>query len=215
MAIDVQVINQNVAERRDKALATLDAIKRWPHWDEVFLNCVKESPLTYEAFASAVQAGDTSRSAFDDALVASQMTREEFERYLPEYQKYMALCKHYPGTGMLSTRVDAIWHGHMLVTDRYQEFCDQFIGRFVHHLPCSLYAIYGVTPGTAGSCLTKCVPETCKDEGGGCKDKDEGSRDADPVATGESIRRSSSAFIEAYTEVFEVAPSSIIWEQIV
>jgi hypothetical protein len=70
-------------------------MQAWPHWGEVYLNCIKESPLSYEAFAQAIRTGDFSRETFDRALLASQMSHEQFDRLLPEYQKFQALCGHY------------------------------------------------------------------------------------------------------------------------
>lgn len=176
------------------------------------MNCVKESPLTYEAFAEAVQVGDSSPEAFQHALQGSQMPIDVFRRYLPEYQRYMALCAHYPNVGMTSTGVDALWHAHMLISDRYAQF-SELLGTYVHHMPCSLYPIYGVSQATArDSCLSKCVPASCKGSGGGCKKDD---RDADPEATRQGILSSSLIFVQAYTEAFGIAPSKAIWDQLI
>ena len=125
MAVDLmdteKVFPNEKEERRANALKTLAAIQAWPYWEEVYLNCVKESSMTPEAFAEAVRWGDSSRAGFEKAMQASQMTREQFNLWLPEYQKFMALCSNYSHIGMMSTGVDRIWHGHMLVSDRYQQ----------------------------------------------------------------------------------------------
>lgn len=34
-----------------------------------------------------------------------------------------------------STMVDLAWHAFLLDTPAYAEFCDQVVGRFVHHVP--------------------------------------------------------------------------------
>lgn len=214
MAVDTQMIQDNVVVRRTQVAETLAAIQAWPHWEEVFLNCVKESTMTYEAFAQAIQAGASSREAFSQALRESQMTREQFHHYLPEYQKFMALCANYPHIGMMSTGVDAIWHGHLLVSDRYQQFCSDVLGKFVHHLPCSLYPVYGVDPTAARtSCLSNCVPSTCKGNGGGCSNQD-GHRDGDPEMTKQNILAAGVSFVSAYTEAFGEGPSVDVWEQL-
>lgn len=217
MAIDMRRGEQNGVQHREKILATLAFIKRWPYWEEVFLNCVKESSMTYEAFAQAVQTGDSSRCAFDQALQASQISREAFDRYLPEYQRYMALCAHYSDIGMMSTGVDAVWHAHMLITDRYQEFCRECIGDVVHHLPCSLYPKYGVAPRStlSSSCISSCLPSTCSGNGGGggCK-KSGNQRDIDPEATQRNILSAGASFVQAYTEAYEMVPSPEIWDQL-
>ena len=206
-----------VQTKKAKVLETLEAMQTWPYWKEVYLNCVKESPLSYEAFAQAVQAGDVSRSAFDQALERSRMTEEEFQRYVPEYQKYLALQCAYDDVGMLSDGVDQLWHAHMLISYRYSDFCMTYFGHILHHMPCSLYELYGVTIQEAkDSCLSICNPTTCKGEGGGsdgCK-KVNPNVDADPQAIQRSILQSASNFVQAYTEVFEVAPSPQTWNQL-
>ncbi|MDO9352981.1 MAG: hypothetical protein Q7T55_04770 [Solirubrobacteraceae bacterium] len=37
--------------------------------------------------------------------------------------------------GMPSRAVDEIWHGFILCTARYERFCEQAYGRFLHHHP--------------------------------------------------------------------------------
>src|SRR5579884_1631503 len=130
-------------QKKSSVLAAFDAMQTWEHFEEVYLNCVKESPLSYEAFAEAVHAGDASRAAFELALSRSQMSRDEFNRFLPEFLKFIALCREYPDLAMLSDKVDEIWHAFYLL-DRYDSFCLRYIGRVVKHLPCSLYPLYGI-----------------------------------------------------------------------
>lgn len=189
---------------KQTVLDTYEAMQRWPHWNEVYLNCVKESPVSYQAFAEAVRVGDPSEQAFDDVLRRSQMTRDEFDRYLPEFQKFMALCSVYR-PGMLSDGVDRIWHGFMLISRRYREFCLEFLGRQLDHLPCSLYPLYGVELSTS-SCINKCVPSTCKGDGGGCG--------PDERCTKESILAGTREFVQAYTFIFGVRPDVTIWNQL-
>lgn len=205
----------DAAERRAQARALYEQVKAWPHWEEVYLNCVKESPMSYEAFAQAVRAGDRSRQAFDKAMQASQMTREQFARYLPAFQQFATLCAVYPDIGMLSDGADQVWHAFLLVTDRYTQFCLEVIGQMIDHLPCSLYELYGVTPPQAGSnCVSSCLPSTCKGGGGGggCTSSDRSTIDPENIARG--IRASRAAFIQAYEEVFEVPPDPAIWNQL-
>jgi hypothetical protein len=155
-----------------------------------------------------VRAGDDSPKAFDDALRFSQMTPQEFHTYLPEFQRFMALYKEYAPLGMLSDKVDQIWHAFLLISGRYRSFCETFFGYPVDHLPCSLYPLYGVDVPTS-SCINKCVPSTCKGDGGGC-----GPDDEVHVTTKESIIAGTQGFVDAYTEVFEIAPDVRIWNQL-
>jgi hypothetical protein len=180
------------------------------------LNCVKESPMSYEAFAQAVHLGDSSKQAFDQAMQASQMTREQFAHYLPAFQQFITLCAVYPHIGMLSDGADQVWHAFMLITDRYAQFCREVIGQMIEHLPCSLYELYGVTPPQArSSCVSSCLPSSCKGSGGGggCT-KSENRDSADPASVTQGIRASRAAFIEAYQEVFQASPDVVIWNQL-
>lgn len=194
-------------EKRKKVLSALAEMQTWPYWEEIYLNSVKESPLSYEAFAAAVQTGDASPKAFDDAVRQSQMTREEFDTYLPEFQKFMALCTEY-APGMLSDGVDRIWHAFMLISRRYREFCERFFGFPIDHLPCSLYPLYGVDV-TQSSCVNKCVPSSCKGNGGGC-----GSEAPNVEITKEGILAGTQTFVDVYTEVFGSPPDVLIWNQL-
>jgi hypothetical protein len=205
---------QDTQHKPNSVLATYHAMQNWTHWEEVYLNCVKESPLTYVAFAQAVQAGDSSPEAFDRALVTSQMTREQFDVYLPEFQKFMALYKEYSPLSMLSDGVDQIWHGFMLVSDRYREFCIELVGCIVDHLPCSLYEMHGVQV-PRGSCVGKCVPKTCSGNGGGCgSEKHRTNRDTDLEATKQGILGGVEVFRHAYLEVFGSPPAVELWNQL-
>jgi hypothetical protein len=214
------VVQRSDTDEQKKAnvLATFAALQEWPYFHEVFLNCVKESPLSYEAFARAVQAGDASRAAFDRAMRESQMTQEAFDHYLPEFLKFMALCREYSDIGMLSDGVDHIWHSFQLL-DRYDAFCRQYLGFKLKHFPCSLYPLYGVEVPTS-SCIGKCVPSTCEGDGGGCEpepdDDDALRRDTDPLeVTKQRIRAGRRNFVEAYTLVFGYPPDPAIWNQLV
>ncbi len=203
-------------ERRAKALALYEQVKAWPHWEEVYLNCVKESPMSYEAFAQAVQAGDGSRQAFNRAMQASQMSREQFARYLPAFQQFVTLCAVYPNVGMLSDGADQVWHAFMLITDRYAQFCRDVIGQTIEHLPCSLYELYDVTPPQASSnCVSSCLPSTCQGSGGGggCTKSDK-RENADPESIKQGILASRMAFLLAYQEVFQQQPDRAIWNQL-
>ncbi|HEU5378681.1 MAG TPA: hypothetical protein VFV38_24940 [Ktedonobacteraceae bacterium] len=211
----VTLDDQTAAERRSKALALYEQVQAWPHWEEVYLNCVKESPMSYEAFAQAVQAGDSSRQAFERAMQASQMSRDQFACYLPAFQQFVTLCAVYPNIGMLSDGADQVWHAFMLITDRYAQFCRDVIGQPIDHLPCSLYELYGVALSQAeSSCVSSCLPSTCKGSGGGggCTKSDRSTTDAESITQGILVSRM--AFLSAYQEVFQQQPDPAIWNQL-
>jgi hypothetical protein len=56
-----------------------------------------------------------------------------------ELKKYLALSavktKEDLGTGMFSHDVDNLWHAFILFTPEYAEFCNNYIGHFIHHAP--------------------------------------------------------------------------------
>ncbi len=124
-------------ERVAQAKQTLQVIQAWPHWNEIALCAQKEYTLS----------------------------PEQFRLRLPEYQRFMALCAVYPGIGMISEQIDLLWHSHILHTALYDGFCELVIGRKIHHLPCSSYALYGVAPANATDDCTTCqlpaIPSTC------------------------------------------------------
>jgi len=55
---------------------------------------------------------------------------------ITEYRKFMTLIANgHRGLSMISATVDEVWHAHILHTKDYADFCQQAIGRFVHHQP--------------------------------------------------------------------------------
>ena len=72
-----------------------------------------------------------------DPLVANlHLSRRDAELAVLEYKKFLWLCKVEPDVphGM-SGIVDEVWHDHILHTQRYASFCEEKIGRFIHHSP--------------------------------------------------------------------------------
>lgn len=163
----------SVDQKVEQAREVLKRIESWPHWPEIGLGAQKEYGLTPEQFA---------------------------ER-LPEYQRFLALCTVNPGIGMTSESIDQLWHSHILNTQRYDDFCNDVVGRKIHHLPCSSYVLYGVEPRAAdsdcGDCSVCRVPTTCY----GKLKPDEDVR--------ESIMHSGQRFWDSYQEVFGEVPD--IW----
>ena len=53
-----------------------------------------------------------------------------------EFKKYAGLTQISPTPiGMTSKEVDGVWHQFILFTREYGQFCDQILGRFLHHRP--------------------------------------------------------------------------------
>lgn len=56
-----------------------------------------------------------------------------------EFKRYLALFALSPnetfGKGMYCKAVDNLWHSFILFTAEYDDFCNKYIGVFVHHVP--------------------------------------------------------------------------------
>lgn len=162
-----------VDQKVEQVQEVLERIQSWPHWPEIALGAQKEYGLS----------------------------PEQFEERLPEFQRFLALCSAYSGIGMTSEAIDQLWHASILNTRRYDELCDDVIGRKIHHLPCSSYSLYGVDQRAANSDCTTCqlpsIPTTCY----GNRYPNEDVR--------QSIMHSGQQFRDAYHEVFGELPA--IW----
>lgn len=65
-------------------------------------------------------------------------TRKEINAAVKEYKRWLILKKEFGVASpfpMLSDRVDALWHAHILHTEHYQHETQQFFGEFLHHTP--------------------------------------------------------------------------------
>jgi hypothetical protein len=157
-----------------RVLSALEAIQSWGHWHEIQLCAQKEYG----------------------------MSAEEFYRLLPEYQRFIALSAGYQGVGMLSAEVDKLWHAHILNTKRYYDFCQQYLGRIIHHLPCSSYVLYGYA---ANNQSLQCnVPPSCNALNSG-----------ETVSEiQETILTATENFYRAYKECYGIEPSSDVWERL-
>lgn len=62
---------------------------------------------------------------------------EEYQNAFKEFKKYVALSRFANGLplGMMSNKVDAVWHQFILFTPQYHAFCDTFLGEYLHHIP--------------------------------------------------------------------------------
>jgi hypothetical protein len=61
----------------------------------------------------------------------------EFQEAFGEFKRFVALSMiHGQSIGMMSEKVDALWHQFILFTHEYMSFCDTYLGRYLHHVPC-------------------------------------------------------------------------------
>lgn len=100
------------------------------------LECSVRVPLTAEQLR-AVRAID----GYDLWFVTERLGRKGLpagraEAAVTEFKKYMALfALGYENLGMISDEVDEVWHGFILFTKAYTEFCANVFGRYIHHAP--------------------------------------------------------------------------------
>jgi len=103
---------------------------------------------------------------------------------------------------MLSAEVDKLWHAHILNTKRYYDFCQQYLGRIVHHLPCSSYVLYGYN---ANDHLQQCsIPPSCNVVNS--------SESVSEIR--ETILTAAESFCQGYKECYGIVPSPYVWERL-
>lgn len=64
-----------------------------------------------------------------------KVTLEETQRLFEETKKFLVICGAMKVSCSPSDKLDEMWHHFILHTKDYQMFCDNFIGRFIHHNP--------------------------------------------------------------------------------
>lgn len=63
-------------------------------------------------------------------------TVEECNILEKEYQKFLALKRHYPDSDIVPNKhLDIFWHQHILDTEKYATDCQNIFGYFLHHYP--------------------------------------------------------------------------------
>jgi len=107
---------------------------------------------------------------------------------------------------MISPDIDVLWHGHILHTALYSAFCQQFHGELIQHLPCSSYALYGISEEAfASSECTSCKKPICS-----IQTSCYGTDVVSIAQMRQSILMSASEFRRAYGEAFGVLPD--VWK---
>ena len=76
---------------------------------------------------------------FTERLVKKQgMSPEEAEKMFCETLRFLYLCRQGRKVRFSfapSPLIDEGWHNFILFTKVYQRFCEEYIGRFIHHQP--------------------------------------------------------------------------------
>lgn len=67
-----------------------------------------------------------------------QVSEAEAEDIFTETRKFLYICRQ-PGVFIPDELLilDEMWHNFILFTATYQQFCDQYFGGYLHHLPAS------------------------------------------------------------------------------
>ncbi|MFD2444144.1 hypothetical protein ACFSO7_09140 [Bacillus sp. CGMCC 1.16607] len=72
----------------------------------------------------------------DRVIKVHKFNSVKFDFALEELKRFFllaALVKN--GISMYSMKVDAVWHEMLMFTKEYDSFCENFIGRKIHHVP--------------------------------------------------------------------------------
>ena len=64
-----------------------------------------------------------------------ELSRAEAEVRFVEVKKFLIVCASMPEPCKPPQELDLIWHEFILHTRDYAQFCDKFLGRFIHHNP--------------------------------------------------------------------------------
>ena len=65
----------------------------------------------------------------------SRCSRKRAEELFEEMKQYLASAQARSGRKSPSKSVDIAWHEFILFTHEYADFCHQYFGCFVHHVP--------------------------------------------------------------------------------
>jgi len=72
-------------------------------------------------------------------------TAEEADAAVLRYRRFLALAGARIGIPLVPTKaIDAVWHNHILDTEKYARDMHEYLGRFLHHRP-----TYGQGGGSA------------------------------------------------------------------
>lgn len=78
-----------------------------------------------------------------------KMTDKHIEQIIIEFKKFIAILvinnKNDTNVQMVSDLVDEVWHAFILFTNQYKKFCDDIVGRYIHHEP-NVTSEYGPDP---------------------------------------------------------------------
>ncbi len=75
-----------------------------------------------------------------ERILGQGVSAAEFAGAFNEFKRYAALLTISDQLlGMVSKKVDSVWHEFILFTRDYMTFCDEFHGKYIHHQPYTSY----------------------------------------------------------------------------
>ena len=84
--------------------------------------------------------------------VEHQLSAKEATDLFEDTKRFLALCATTPARLAPTRAIDKGWHSFILFTVDYAQFCKQFCGRFIHHVPEDPFSAvkdFEAVPGTA------------------------------------------------------------------
>ena len=62
-------------------------------------------------------------------------TKEDAANCFEALKQFLVVCSMTPGSKLVSEPIDQMWHTFLLFTKDYKAFCEEYLGRFIHHTP--------------------------------------------------------------------------------
>lgn len=84
-------------------------------------------------FLKKIEKWYPAKDMLDNFKMKCNCADDYLESVIEEYKKFIQLAKKNKVTP--STIIDEFWHFHILNTEDYFKFCDDYIGRYLHHTP--------------------------------------------------------------------------------
>jgi hypothetical protein len=67
--------------------------------------------------------------------IEHDVSEQTADDYFMELKKFLYLCANTNQTLAPSVEIDKIWHTFILFTKEYRNYCTQFLGKFIDHVP--------------------------------------------------------------------------------
>lgn len=94
-------------------------------------------PDSYQALTRLL--GYRNESVIRRCIEDNGMSEAEADTAWVAFLQFMAVCMFKSGRVSSTPSADHIWHSFLLHTQKYAEFCDEYMRGFVHHEPATDY----------------------------------------------------------------------------